>query len=83
MGKEFWIKIGLEIFFRWLNKKKNSPNGNPLINNLIAAKSVDDLMNIATDATTENVIMEIMTEVAEEPAGNIFGIIFGWLFKRG
>lgn len=74
MGTAFWIKIGLEIFFRWLAKQKHIEDqphlkNNVLVNNLIAASSVDDLMNIATDETTEEAVAEILTEAAEVPVG--------------
>jgi hypothetical protein len=83
MSTAFWIKIGLDIFFRWLAKQKQDDGKNSvLVNNLIGAQSIDDLMNIATDETTEEAVAEILVEAAEVPVGRFLDRVVRKLARK-
>lgn len=82
--KTILIRICLVLFFRWLSKKKKDGENNILVNNIISANSVDDIMNIVTDDTTEETINEIIDDVvnsAKESENTILDVVFEWLME--
>ena len=82
--KAMLIKIGIQIFLNWLRKEQKDTPDNPtsqLVIGLLNADTVDDIIDVIEDKTTEVAIAQIVADAAKEPAGNLFGAVFGWMFK--
>jgi len=80
MSTAFWVKIGLALFAKWLAKQKDSDlQASPLVSGLLRAESVEDLGKLIVSKEVEKDVELIVTQVAEEPAGNMFSFLFKWL----
>ena len=74
MTTSIWIKIGLWLISKWLMKQKQKEDiqhNSPLVWNLLHANSVDSLLDIVTDETTEEAVLEILSDAKRVNIGDV------------
>lgn len=71
--KTILIRIGIALILKWLDNKDNT---NPVVKGLLDANSTEAIANVFNSQGMEDAVVEIVTEAAAEPVGNILSKIF-------
>ncbi len=71
--KTILIRIGIALVLKWLAKKDNT---NPVVKGLLDANSTEAIADVLKSKGMEDAVVEIVTEAAAEPVGNILSKIF-------
>lgn len=85
MSTRIWIKIGLWLVSKWLSRQNDIENNcdkHPLIQNLIGANSTFDFLNIVTDETTEEAVLEILSDAKNVNIGEVINKVVVDLVKK-
>lgn len=85
MSTALWIKLGLWLFSKWLmkqNEKDEFKDRHPLVQNLLTSRTSEDLLNIVTDDTTEEAVLEIIADAKGVKIGDVVEKMISDLVKK-
>ena len=77
MGKSFWVRLGIKLFIKWLDKKDHK--NNMLFQLLAQTNDVEGVKAVLKEKVFADSVSFIVTEIAEEPSSNIFDAAFSVL----
>ncbi len=71
--KMILIRIGIALILKWLEKQDNK---SPIVKKLIEANSSTAITDVFKSKDMEDAAIEIVSEAAAEPIGNIISGVF-------